>query len=257
MLGLIFFVATLVLVYMSIWWIIASVRKNNSYADVAWGTIFILIGAILIAKSTYISLTFLIVYLLISIWGVRLAIHIGKRNLLKPEDRRYADWRTKGGNNYQLLSLLKIFWFQGLIAVVVSAPLFISERYGNDDITFTTLVGVLIWVFGFVYESKADKQLKEFLKSKKTGEVMNKGLWEFSRHPNYFGEILQWLGLFVAVSTLSYGWTAIISPLLVGYLLAYVSGVPLAEKGFKGNKAFEEYARKTSPIIPRFFTKIV
>jgi steroid 5-alpha reductase family enzyme len=252
MLGLIFFTTICVLVYMTFWWFLATLRKNNSFADVAWGTIFVLIVLALFSRLDYVPLTFVIVFLLVIVWGIRLFIHIGRRNLLSPEDRRYAQWRAKGGKNYQIFALPKIFWFQGLIALVISAPLFISARYGNDSISWTNLLGLLIWIFGFAYEATADKQLRIFLKTKKPGEIMDKGLWEYSRHPNYFGEICQWLGLFIIVSGYSYGWVAVISPLLLSYLLAFVSGVPLAEKGFKGNRAYEGYAHKTNAIIPRF-----
>ncbi len=255
--GLIFFVTIWVLIYMTFWWALASLRKNNSFADVAWGTIFILIGSLLLSRLDYVPLTFFVVFILILIWGARLALHIGLRNLTKPEDRRYAEWRAKGGKNYMLKSLPRVFWLQGVIALVISAPLFIAAKYGNDTLSLLSLLGVLIWIFGFSYESTADRQLKEFLKTKKPGQIMNKGLWEFSRHPNYFGEICQWVGLFMIVAGLKYGLIAIVSPILIAYLLKYVSGVPLAEKNFKDNKEFKEYARKTSPIFPHFFKRVV
>lgn len=257
MVDLILYVGAFVLAYMTLWWVLATWHKNNSYADVAWGTIPIFVGSLLLAKLDYIPLTFVTVFILVVIWGSRLALHIGERNLLQPEDRRYAQWRVKGGNNYQLFSLPRIFWLQGILALLLAAPLFISAKYGNDGFSFGGFIGLLVWIFGFLYESKADRQLKQFLKTKKPGQIMTKGLWEFSRHPNYFGEICQWVGLFIMVMGLSYGWIAVISPLLIAFLLRYISGVPLAEKSFKNNADFKEYARKTSPIIPHFFKRVV
>lgn len=248
--GLILFLAVVMLLYTTFWWALATRRLNNSYADIAWGTNFLLIGLAVAIYSGQIDLSFLLVYVPVIIWGSRLAYHIGKRNLSEPEDRRYAEWRQAGGKNYQFLSLFKIFWLQGLLALVISAPIIIAGYYGQNSLSIYSVVGLVIWLAGFIFEALADKQLKNFIKTKRPGQIMTTGLWKHSRHPNYFGEIVQWVGLFVAVVGLCYGWVAVISPLMISFLLIFVSGIPLAEKNFKDNKDFQNYAKVTSALIP-------
>lgn len=246
---LLIFSLLVVLIFMTLVWVIASLRLNNSYADVAWGIIFIIIGASIVLTNQD-NKQFYYIFIPIIIWGSRLAWHIGQRNLFSSEDRRYADWRKKGGKNYQLKSLLSMFWLQGILAMVIATPLFIASQYGYKP-SVNSYFGVFVWFVGFVYESTADRQFRHFLNKRQAkNEIMNQGLWNYSRHPNYFGEIIQWIGLFIANIGLEHWYIGIISPVLITFLLKYISGVPLAEKSLMQNPKYRQYASKTPPIFP-------
>jgi steroid 5-alpha reductase family enzyme len=115
------------------------------------------------------------------------------------------------------------------------------------------LAGIALWLFGFVFESVGDYQLKKFLSDPRNrGKIMQEGLWKYTRHPNYFGESCMWWGIFIIACGVPYGWTTFVSPLLLTYFLLYVSGIPLAEQQLKDNPEFKAYVRRTSAFFPWF-----
>lgn len=237
-----------VLSYMTFWFIVSLIIKRNDVADFAWG-----LGFVLAAWFSFFyfgpSLKALIINTLVTIWGLRLAFHIYKRNINKPEDFRYQNWR-KTWKFFYLRSYLQVFVLQGLLMFTILVPVSFINKYGSS-LLFLDFVGMIVWVFGFYFESTADKQLSDFLhKPENKGKLMTEGLWKYSRHPNYFGEVVQWWGLYLATLSISNGYLTIIGPLTITFFILFVSGVPLLEQKYKGRPDFEEYKKHTSIFVP-------
>jgi steroid 5-alpha reductase family enzyme len=239
---------------MSLFYLIALNRKDNSIADIAWGIgfIFIAILNLILAESVY--LRQLIVAGLVFIWGIRLGLHIYLRSRGKPEDFRYAEMRRRWGNKASLKSFTHVFMFQGLVLLLIGYPIIMVNAYARPNFAIPDLIGIVIWVVGFAFEFVADIQLQNFIRKEKTlaNSVMTEGLWKYSRHPNYFDESLVWWGIFFIVLSIPNGWLAIFSPVMITFFLLKVSGIPLLEKKYQSNPAYQEYARRTSMFIPWF-----
>ena len=135
---------------------------------------------------------------------------------------------------------------------IMSYPSQLVNTYNYPrNLTVFDIFGVIIWIIGFYFESTSDAQLFRFMrKPENKGHVMHTGLWKYSRHPNYFGESLMWFGIFFLALSMPYGWTAIITPVTITFLLVYVTGIPLIENAMKNNPEYQEYKRKTSKFIP-------
>lgn len=241
-------VLLIIVVYMTLWFAVSIIVKRNDIADLAWG-----IGFIFVAWISFLLLggssKALLVNFLVTIWGIRLASHIYRRLKSKPEDARYKAWRDTWKNFY-LRSYLQVYLLQGLFMFLISIPVvFINKISG--DINLLDFLGIIVWVFGFYFESTADKELSEFVRNPENkGKLMDKGLWKYSRHPNYFGEVTQWWGIFLIALSIKSGYLTIIGPLTITVLILFISGIPLLEKKYSGRPDFEEYKKRTSIFIP-------
>jgi steroid 5-alpha reductase family enzyme len=247
--------AIIIFLVNNIWFLYAYRKKRNDIADVAWGVNFIIVAFFsLILKP---NLHSLIILGLVLLWGTRLATHIGKRFLKKDkEDARYLAWRENWGKNWVVFSWLKVFMLQGFFLYVISLPIITTSVAGARNFSLVQGLGILVWVFGFVFEVIGDRQLKYFLQDKDNqGKIMRYGLWKYTRHPNYFGESVMWWGICLFTWGSGFFWLNIISPITITYLLRFVSGVPLAEKSFADNKEFQKYKEKTPAMLPNFFIK--
>lgn len=246
--------AAFILAYMTVWFVLAMVRKDNSLADVAWGLGFVMTALITSSSSPTWPVRKVLANALVLAWGLRLFIYISLRKRKKGEDFRYAEWRRKWARFFALRSYLQVFLLQGLFMLVVGLPVVII----NADRQAATLngldiLGAGLWLLGFFFESVADAQLLRFKKEPANrGRVMTSGLWKYSRHPNYFGESLMWWGLSLVALSAANGLLAVLSPALITFLLLKVSGVPLLERRYAGNPEFEAYAGRTSVFIPWF-----
>ncbi|MBT4917191.1 DUF1295 domain-containing protein [Candidatus Peregrinibacteria bacterium] len=238
----------LVLAYVFTAFLIGFFKKDNSVMDVFWGSGFVLIAWYSFLRAGTYELEQIVITSLVTIWGLRLTYHILKRKWGKPEDFRYANWRKAWGKWVHLRAFFQIFILQGLIMLIVASPIILVNGFYEEKSVIFLEVGLLIWLIGFFFEAVGDYQLKEFIKTKKDGEIMTAGLWKYTRHPNYFGEATLWWGIFVITGT----WVAIISPILITFLLLFVSGVPMLEKKYAGQKNWQEYKQKTSVFIPWF-----
>lgn len=238
-------VGILVFFYMNFWFMFSLIIKRNDIADFAWGLGFVIIAWFTFLKSG-LNLTSTIVTLLVTIWGLRLASHIYKRLKRTTEDKRYLDWRNSWGKYFILRSYFQVYILQGLFLYLISLSIvFVNSQ--NVNFGLLQIIGIIVWVIGFYFESTADKQLSTFVKNPDNkGKLMTTGLWKYSRHPNYFGEVTQWWGIFI----LSDGIFTIISPITITFLILFVSGVPLLEKKYEGRSDWEEYKKKTSVFIP-------
>lgn len=220
---------------MTLWYVVSVAKKRNDIADTAWGLGFILVTLFNLIFNPRFKL--LISLILISVWGIRLAIHIYQRNKNKPEDSRYEAFKSS--------PYFKVFITQGFFMWLICWPIIISAGSFN----ILSILGILIWLFGFYFEATADSQLKKFISNPQNkGKIMQSGLWSYSRHPNYFGEVTLWWGIWLL--NFNYNWLSLIGPVTITYLILQVSGVPLLEKKYQGNPEFEDYKKRVSVFIP-------
>ena len=182
------------------------------------------------------------------LWALRLISYIYMR--YDGKDPRFTAWKWQGTKSL----LINIMWVFGQIIIisVMSYPMKLVNTYNYLHFTaLTDFIGLALWLCGFYFEAVGDYQLFVFMrKPENKGRVMRSGLWRYSRHPNYFGESLMWFGIFFLALSMPYGWTAIITPITITFLLVYVTGIPLIEKAMKNNLEYQAYKRKTSKFIP-------
>lgn len=242
----------LIVTYVSIWYLIALLKQRNDVADIAWGLGYVLVCLYLLGFQSKEPIS-LLLYALVTLWGLRLSIHIYARNKGKQEDFRYKQWRAEWGKTFYWRSFLQVFLLQGIILLIIISPIIFSSTVPVQNFSVATIVGIVLWGVGFFFQVVGDYQLKEFSKQRKSrDEIIQTGLWKYSRHPNYFGEILMWWSIYFIVLPVDNSWWFIISPITITYLLLYVSGVPLLEAKYKGNKAFESYQQRTNAVFPWF-----
>jgi steroid 5-alpha reductase family enzyme len=240
--------------YMTLWYLISLASKKGDVADIAWGLGFILISEISFFYHFTFNLTQLFTVILVTLWGLRLSIFIGIRNHNKPEDFRYKNWR-ENWKYYKLQAFLKIFMLQGALLYLISIPiLWVNNQNSMEETCHLFLIiGIVVSLSGLIIEAVADQQ-KYFFKKKdsNTKDFIQSGLWKYSRHPNYFGEVVFWWGIFITVCSYTDGWKTIIGPLTITILILFVSGIPMAEEKHKDNEDYQEYKKKTSAFIPWF-----
>lgn len=235
--------------YMSFWFIVSFIKKRNDIADIAWGLGFVLIAWLSFYLSNY-SFKAVVVNCLVTIWGLRLSWHIYNRNKNKPEDSRYLGWR-KTWKYFYLRSYLQVYLLQGLFLYLISLPVIFINYAVSEVFASLDALGLLVWVTGFYFESTGDHQLKKFNDNPANkGKLMDRGLWHYSRHPNYFGEVAQWWGIFLITYSVPGSLLTIIGPLTITLLILFVSGIPLLEKKYEGRPDWEEYKKKTSVFFP-------
>lgn len=238
--------------FMSGWFLLSIIKKRNDVADVAWGVGFVLVAWISLFIYGAYGIANVIVALLVTLWGARLALHIALRHRGKLEDYRYSKWREQWRFFYTR-SYFQVFMLQGALLLLVSAPVWVLNME-SVSLSPLILLGLFVWGVGFFFEVVGDLQLRRFLaQPQNKGKLMQSGLWKYSRHPNYFGEITCWWGLWLVVLfsvPISWGLFALIGPLTITILILKVSGVPLLEEKMKSHPDFAEYKRKTSILIP-------
>jgi steroid 5-alpha reductase family enzyme len=245
-------IGMVVFVYMCAWFLLALKLKRNDIADIAWGLGFIVIACACLYLFPPNDVLQYLTTGIVGFWGIRLAHHVWQRNRAKPEDPRYAAWRKEWGKRVIPRSFLQVFMLQGLLMIVVATPVILINSQGRVPYNILQSIGVVVWWLGFWFESTADTQLKEFLaKRKASDEVMQSGLWKYSRHPNYFGEALQWWGIGLMATTVTNGFLGLIGPITITFLLTRVSGIPMLEKRYEHNKAYQAYKARTSAFWPR------
>jgi steroid 5-alpha reductase family enzyme len=236
-------------------WLLSLPTRNASLADIFWGLGFVLIALLSFFLSNGYLGRQLLLTLLTSAWGLRLSLYIFWRNRGKGEDRRYQEWRHKRGASFWWVSLFNVFLIQAVLLWLIALTVQLGQISSTPaHFTWLDFLGVLVWTTGFTFEAIADWQLASFKADPANrGKVMNQGLWRYSRHPNYFGESLIWWGLFLITLTTPHGWWALISPLVITFLLLKVSGVTLLEKDIVERRpGYQEYLETTSAFIPWF-----
>jgi steroid 5-alpha reductase family enzyme len=249
------YLALVILGFMTLLWVISLILKNTSIVDIFWGAGFVLVNWVAFAlTSDGFTPRKLLLGLLVTIWGLRLSLHILLRNWGKGEDFRYQKFRRDAGEKWWWYSYFQTFLLQGAIMWIVSAPLpvvhFFSAQGGG---TILDYLGTGLWIIGFFFEAVGDWQLTRFRADPKNkGVVLNSGVWRYTRHPNYFGDATQWWGFYL-IGAAAGGFWAIFSPILMTFMLLRVSGVTLLEKTLVDAKpGYKEYVESTSPFIPWF-----
>jgi steroid 5-alpha reductase family enzyme len=252
--------------YVTIGFLFAVWFKRNDVADVQWGPGIFMASAFALSTSDHSPdsnpIAYLL-YVLIFVWSCRLTWQIGNRfNSKTTEDFRYAEWR-RTWQHFYLLSYLQVFLLQGTLMIVASAvvPAVVMAYDPTDYNGYIVALGVVIFAVGLTWEALADRQLNAFVKARRDkDQILMTGLWKYSRHPNYFGEVMVWWGLYVIVIALAVKPNTItnvpmlllaaISPVTITYLILKVSGIPALEAKYLGNAAFQDYKQRTSAFFP-------
>lgn len=247
--------ALVILGFMTAVWIVSLILRDSSIVDIFWGTGFV------VANWLYFALTSdgfptrkALICLLVTVWGLRLSLYILWRNRGKGEDFRYQKWRQEAGSKWWWYSYFKVFVLQGFLMWVISVPLLAAQLYLTPDrLTTLDLLAILVWAAGFFFEAVGDWQLARF-KANPTneGKVLNRGVWRYTRHPNYFGDATQWWAYYL-IAVAGGGFWTILSPIIMTFILLRVSGMMLLEKTLTTTKPqYQEYIETTSAFIPWF-----
>ncbi len=243
--------AGVLLIVMHAAFALALALEDNSIVDVVYGLAFVLA-----CWSAYLPFGVghprqLLALTLVTVWGVRLALHVFVRKRGKGEDFRYRQWREEWGRSFLWRSYLQIFLLQGAVVFFVALPVLLVIDRPGTGLGWLDLLGLLLWGFGFAFEALGDWQLLRFKQDPANrGRIMQTGLWRYTRHPNYFGEATLWWGLFLIALGAPYGVLAVISPVLIAFLLLKVSGIPMLEAKYEGNPEFEAYRERTNAFFP-------
>ena len=238
---------------MTLLWLLSLLIKDASIVDIFWGMGSVIVAwfyAYIIGFDKLNEWQYLLLGM-VTLWGCRLAIYLGIRNIGKGEDFRYAQWRKENGKNWWWISFLRVFILQGVILWIVSS-VFVPALLATEEMSFLVIVGVVLWGVGLFFEAVGDYQLMRFKNSPENkGKVLDTGVWRYTRHPNYFGDALLWWGFFCFALIGKEGFLFFYSPLFMTFLLLKISGVAMLEKTLKQTKPkYSEYIRKTSAFIP-------
>jgi steroid 5-alpha reductase family enzyme len=235
-------------------WLASIPLKNVAIVDIAWGLGFVLVAVTSTLISDVDSINRWLLPLLVGIWGMRLAGYLAWRNLGKSEDKRYAIMRQLRGPSFRWSSLWVVFIPQALLILVISLPVQLGIRHASGELHWLHFIGIAAWLTGMFFETIGDYQLARFLADPASkAQVMNRGLWRYTRHPNYFGDFLVWWGFYlVAMSGTwpTFWWTAI-GPIVMSILLMRVSGVPMLEATLKSTRpGYADYVYQTNSFFP-------
>jgi len=231
-------------------WVVSALKRNVTIVDTLWSLLFVIAAAVYVASVEQPSPRAWLALGLVGIWGVRLAAYLALRNWGHEEDRRYQAIRRRNEPNFTLKSLWLIFGFQALLAWIISLPL-AGAIAGDRPLGLLDWVGVALWAVGLFFEAAGDWQLARFKANPaNAGQVMDRGLWRYTRHPNYFGDFCVWWGLYL-IALSAGAWWSIVGPLIMSFLLLRFSGVRLLERDIGERRpAYAEYVRRTNAFFP-------
>jgi steroid 5-alpha reductase family enzyme len=241
-----------VLVVLSATFIASRIAGKHSVIDTAWGLLFvaIAISVVIASAGRGDGLRRGLLAGLTIAWGLRLAWHIGRRTVGKPEDPRYAALLAKAKGNPDLYALRMVYLLQGLLAFAISAPVQVG-MFESGPVGVIGWMGVGVWVAGVGIEASADRQLSAFRSDPATrGTIMQRGLWRYSRHPNYFGDACVWWGIFLVAAERWPGPLTVFAPVIMTLLLTKGSGARILEKHMSKRAGWAEYAARTSGFFP-------
>jgi len=233
-------------------WRAATRRRDVSVVDLFWGAGFVLTVWLSAWQNAPWSGRITLLAVLTTVWGFRLSWHLARRNLGRPEDPRYAAMRARHGSRFEWISLFTVFLLQGAILWFVALPLQVAAvRDVPRDLSAIDLAGIAAWSVGFLFESVGDWQLARFRADPHNhGRVLDRGLWRYTRHPNYFGDCCVWWGLYLIAAAAGAAWT-IASPIVMTLLLLKVSGVALLERTITERRPeYAAYQARTNAFLP-------
>jgi steroid 5-alpha reductase family enzyme len=234
-------------------WLISLKMRDASIVDIAWDSGFVVVAWVSFWLSEGEPTRSLILTLLTTIWGLRLAFYLAKRNLGHGEDFRYQSMRRKHGEKFAIVSLYSVFAVQGLLMWIVSLPVQLGQVRETPNFGVIGVVGVLVWGVGIFFEAVGDAQLAKFKRDPENKDlVMNQGLWRYTRHPNYFGDSCVWAGLGLIATESRLGIFGLVGPVVMTILLVKVSGAAMLDRAMlKRKPGYETYVASTSGFIPR------
>lgn len=242
--------ALAIAIVMLVTWVVSVVANDASIVDIVWG-----LGFAIATWTAYLAVAdtsprTILMLAMITIWGLRLSGYLGWRNIGKGEDRRYQQMRKKNPDSFWLTSLFTVFGFQAVLMWVVAFPAVVTLG-SPDSLWWLDYAGVALWAVGLFFETVGDFQLARFkARPDSKGKVMDRGLWRYTRHPNYFGDFCVWWGIYL-VAAAGGAWWTVFSPLVMSVLLMRYSGVGLLEKTITRRRpAYEEYTRTTNAFFP-------
>jgi steroid 5-alpha reductase family enzyme len=232
-------------------WAVSVRLGNASIVDVLWGPALVVVTVATLATGSELTARSWLCAALVGVWAARLVHHLGLRALREGEDWRHRALRARSPR-FAARSLVELFLFQ-LVGggLVVGLPIMASVRAGQPSLGVVDALGVLTWAGGFTVEATADAQLGRFRERSPRGSLLDSGLWRYSRHPNYFGEAVQWLGI-ALLGVAAGSWWSLLSPAMMLVILLRMTGVRLMEQHLRETRgeAYEAYARSTSAFVP-------
>jgi len=231
-------------------WLISLVRNDVSIVDSLWSLMFLLVALVYGSMDGNSGPRELLILVLVAVWALRLSVYITWRNHGQPEDYRYQEIRANNEPGFRYKSFYIVFALQAVLAWVISLPL-AGAISGQTAIGFLDYAGCILIVVGVFFEAVGDMQLSRFRRDPdNAGKVLDKGLWRYTRHPNYFGNFTLWWGFYL-IALSAGAWWSVISPLLMTFLLLKVSGVALLEKDISGRRPqYQQYIRRTNAFFP-------
>jgi steroid 5-alpha reductase family enzyme len=236
-------------------WMISVRLRDASVADICWGLGFVLLAWLYCFLSPALTARSWLIAALMTLWGTRLSAHIFHRHHGKGEDPRYQAMRASHGSAFWWRSLFTVFWLQGAILWFVALPLLVVVRAAQyAALTAVDALGIVLFAVGFGFEVVGDRQLRRFRADPANrGQVLDRGLWRYTRHPNYFGDAALWWGLYAIACATPGGWLTVLSPALMTFLLVRVSGVTLLEQSLTASKpGYRAYIARTPAFFPWF-----
>lgn len=234
-------------------WVVSVAVKNASIVDIVWGFGFVAVAWAVRLRVDGVSARQNLLVVLTSIWGLRLTGYLFWRNHGKGEDFRYRAMRKRWGARFPLVSLGTVFGVQGVLMFLVSLPVQLGQAGTEPDLGWLAAAGVAVWAVGLFFEAVGDAQLARFKKDPDSaGRVMDRGLWRYTRHPNYFGDACVWWGIALVAAETPVGRWGLIGAVMMTVLLRRVSGVTLLEKSLsKRRPGYADYVARTSAFMPR------
>jgi steroid 5-alpha reductase family enzyme len=245
--------ALAILGFMTAMFVLAQILKDNGIVDIGWGIGFNVAALSVAWSMEEKSIPLIVMLLMIALWGFRLSGHIWLRNRGRGEDFRYANWRREWGKWIYIRGFFQIFMLQGFFMWVISLPVMHQLQSGPMEVSFWHYAGLLVWGIGYYFEAVGDYQMLVFKRNPEhKGKIITTGLWRYTRHPNYFGEVVMWWGMFIFSIPAGMVLISAISPIVITWLILKVSGIPMLEEKYKNRKDFQEYAAKTPAFFPKF-----
>lgn len=237
-----------VILYMTLWFFLARYAKRIDVIDLAWGLGFVYVAIFTLIFTGNYGWVQLLAALFVSVWGLRLASHIAIRLSKHGEDKRYVAFKEKWGTHIWAKAYVQMFLLQGLLLLLISSATIATLTSQSVVMVPLAIVGFIVWGFGITFEAVADYQLRAFLARNKGG-IMEGGLWKYSRHPNYFGEITTWWGAGIVACSVG-AWWGLLGGCVITFLLVKVSGIPTVEKPRANDPAYQAYKKRTSALLP-------
>lgn len=239
-------------------WVVSLPLRNASIVDPIWSLGFVVVGwvSFAVARAHVDALRTTLLLAFVTVWGLRLSLHLFTRNVGHGEDPRYVAMRRHWGERFWIISLFTVFVLQGVLMWIVSLPLQFGIGIVGRGAGWPVflVLGAVVWLIGLAFESIGDAQLRRFRADPDSkGKVLDTGLWRWTRHPNYFGDACVWWGIaLVALGAGGWAWLGLVGPVVMTTLLRRVSGVTLLEKSMaKRRPGYADYVRRTSPFLPR------